>query len=692
MAEVKVAIANNFLDSFVRLPRQIQNKTTEFVNKFRNDPLNPGIHYEKLTGGMDQKIYSVRIDDTYRGIVVREDYTFLLLWVDHHDEAYEWARRKRCQINKMTGAIQIYDVQELKEKAEKIPGIFADVSDDDLKKLGVPEEIISFVKSLSSKEEFDRATSSLPQDAYENLSWLTEGIPVSEVLDMIASDSDEKSAGNLSEALDNAQTQKSFYVIPGEEELRQIMAAPLEKWRVFLHPTQRKIVEKNYSGPTRVLGGAGTGKTVVAMHRAKHLASGLTGREKLLFTTFTANLAQDIYDNLRKICTTEEMRHIGVVNLDSWVASFLNEHGYAARIGYGKDIQKLWDEAIMAAPEDLDFDAGFYEEEWNRVIEAQEVFTLPEYVRASRNGRGTRLDRRKRIEVWQVMDRYINLMKEQQIHDANYAMYECSKLVERIPEEQRYRHIVVDEGQDFSPNAYRLMRAMLGPDHDNDLFIVGDAHQRIYENHASLFKCGIHIRGRSSILRINYRTTEEIRQYAFALLKGISFDDLDDSVDKGDKCQSLTHGRKPVVKEFRTENEEVDFIDSEIKRLQQSGVQLRDICVVARTNALVDGYQADLTAKGYRAYQIKRSKTDDRSQDGIRVATMHRVKGLEFQYVFIAAVNDRIVPLKSAIRHTDKVTENECMTAEKCLLYVALTTAQKGAYISSYGRKSEFLK
>ena len=150
MAEVKVAIANNFLDSFVRLPRQIQNKTTEFVNKFRNDPLNPGIHYEKLTGGMDQKIYSVRIDDTYRGIVVREDYTFLLLWVDHHDEAYEWARRKRCQINKLTGAIQIYDVQELKEKADKIPGIFADVSDDDLKKLGVPDEIISFVKSLSS--------------------------------------------------------------------------------------------------------------------------------------------------------------------------------------------------------------------------------------------------------------------------------------------------------------------------------------------------------------------------------------------------------------------------------------------------------------------------------------------------------------------------------------------------------------
>lgn len=692
MAEVKVAIANNFLDSFVRLPRQIQNKTTEFVNKFRNDPLNPGIHYEKLTGGMDQKIYSVRIDDTYRGIVVREDNTFLLLWVDHHDEAYDWARRKRCQINKLTGAIQIYDVQEVKEKAEKTPGIFAGVSDDDLKKLGVPEEIVPFVKSLSSKEEFDQVASSLPQDAYENLSWLTEGIPVSEVLDMIFSDSDKKSAGNLSEALENAQTQKSFYVIPGEEELRQIMAAPLEKWRVFLHPTQRKIVEKNYSGPARVLGGAGTGKTVVAMHRAKHLASDLTGREKLLFTTFTANLAQDIYDNLRKICTTEEMRHIEVVNLDSWVASFLNEHGYAARIGYGKDIQKLWDEAILAASENLDFDTGFYEEEWNRVIEAQEVFTLSEYVHVSRNGLGTRLDRRKRIEVWQVIDRYMNLMKEQQIHDANYAMYECSKLVGRIPEEQRYRHIVVDEGQDLSPNAYRLLRAMMGPEHDNDLFIVGDAHQRIYENHASLSKCGINIRGRSSILRINYRTTEEIRQYAFALLKGISFDDLDDSEDRGDKCQSLTHGSKPAVKEFRTENEEVDFIDSEIKRLQQSGVQLRDICVVARTNALVDGYQANLTGKGYRVYQIKRSKTDDRSQDGIRVATMHRVKGLEFQYVFIAAVNDRLVPLKSAIRHTDKVTENECMTAEKCLLYVALTRAQKGAYISCYGRKSEFLK
>lgn len=692
MRDVKVAIASDFLDAFAKLPRQIQGKTTEFVNKFRNDPLAPGINYEKIKNALDDKIYSVRIDDTYRGIVVRENDTYLLLWVDHHDEAYAWAQRKKCEVNRLTGSIQVFDVQMSVKKAA-IKGIFSDVTDDDLLKLGVPDAILSFVKDIPTKEDFYKCNGVIPQDVYENLSWILEGIPVNEVIDLAMTDNDkDKEVTTMADALNTAQTQKSFVIVEGEEELKKIMAAPLEKWRVFLHPTQRKIVKKNYNGPARVLGGAGTGKTVVAMHRAKYLASQLSGSEKILFTTFTANLAQDIRENLRKICSVNEMQHIEIVNLDAWVASFLNESGYTAKIAYGEEIDKLWDEAMLSVDTSLDYDVSFYKEEWNRVVEAQEVFTLPEYVRAPRNGRGTRLDRKKRIQIWKVFETYMNLMKEYQIHDANYAMYECSKLVEKLSDEARYKHIIVDEGQDLSPDAYRLLRSMMGEEHINDIFIVGDAHQRIYENHASLSACGINVRGRSSILKINYRTTEEIRQYAFALLNGISFDDMDDSIDNGDKCQSLTHGSKPTITEFKDASEELNFIDSEIKRLQDSGVLLKNICIVSRTNKLVNSYQANLTGLGYRVFEIKRNKIDDRSQDGLRIATMHRVKGLEFQYVFVVAVNDRIVPLRTAISYTDKVSEQESMTSEKCLLYVALTRAQKGAYICSYGKKSEFLK
>ena len=693
---VKVAISSDFLTAFARLPRQIQSKVTEFVNKFRNDPMSPGIHYEKLNSGIDKKIFSVRIDDTYRGIVVRQQETgvYLLLWVDHHDEAYQWAANKRCEVNPQTGAIQVFDVQTVVEQVsapEKV-ALFALATDDDLLQLGVPDAQLDFVRSFIYKEDFYKAESAMPQDAYEHLSWLAEGFPVAEVLELLAEEQSTSASGeDLAVALDVPATLKSFVVVDGEDELRRIMAEPLEKWRVFLHPTQRKIVRKEYSGAARVLGGAGTGKTVVAMHRAKQLASKCEGQQRILMTTFTANLAADIRENLRKICTLEELRRIEVIHLDAWVNQFLRESSFSAQIGYDDAIDPIWEKAILLANNDLPFEVPFYKEEWNRIVIAQEALTLDKYVKATRNGRGTRLDRKKRIQVWKVFENYQNLMKEYQIRDINTAMYESTKLLQAVGSKPRYTSIIIDEGQDFSDNAYRLIRALAGEEHPNDIFIVGDSHQRIYRNHPTLSKCGINVRGRSSILKINYRTTEEIRKHAFALLNGISFDDLDDGADIGGKCQSLTHGEKPIIENFGNANDEFAFILGEVKKLKNSGVALTDICVVARTKKLVDDYIALFTRAGIRSYAIKRNKADDRSYDGLRVATMHRVKGLEFKYVFIAAVNNRIIPLPSAINKTDPVSEAESITSEKCLLYVAMTRAQKGVYITSYGKKSDFL-
>lgn len=697
MENVKVAISSDFLTAFARLPRQVQGKVTEFVNKFRNNPMSPGINYEKLNSGIDKKIYSVRIDDTYRGIVVRqkESGVHLLLWVDHHDEAYQWASRKRCEVNPKTGAIQVYDVQTVVEKASAPESVylFAAAKDEELLKLGVPEVQLELVRSFISKEDFYKAESVMPHDAYEHLSWLAEGFPMEEVLELILEEQDVAATDeDLSAALDVPTTQKSFVVVEGEDELRRIMAEPLEKWRVFLHPTQRKIVQKEYSGSARVLGGAGTGKTVVAMHRAKHLASKCEGQQRILMTTFTANLAADIRENLRKICTLEELRRIEVIHLDAWVNQFMRESGFSAQIGYDDAIAPLWEKAILLANVNLPFETSFYKEEWNRIVIAQEALTLEKYIKATRNGRGIRLDRKKRMQVWKVFENYQNLMKENQIRDINTAMYESTKLLQSAGKKSRYVSVVIDEGQDFSDNAYRLIRALAGEEHPNDIFIVGDSHQRIYRNYPTLSKCGINVRGRSSILKINYRTTEEIRKHAFALLKCISFDDLDEDFDLGDKCQSLTHGKKPIVENFINANDEFVFLIDEIKKLKDSGVALTDICVVARTKKLVDDYIALFTRAGIRSYAIKRSKIDDRSLDGLRVATMHRVKGLEFKYVFIAAVNNRIIPLLSAINKTDSISEAESLTSEKCLLYVAMTRAQKSVYITSYGRKSKFLE
>lgn len=650
----------------------------------------------QLNSFIDKKIFSVRIDDTYRGIVVRQQEAgvYLLLWVDHHDEAYQWAARKRCEVNPKTGAIQVFDVQTVVEQVsapEKV-ALFALAKDDDLLRLGVPEVQLDLVRSFVNKEDFYKSESAMPHDAYEHLSWLAEGFPMEEVLELVSEEQNTSaSSEDLAAALDVPTTLKSFVVVDGEDELRRIMAEPLEKWRVFLHPTQRKIVQKEYSGSAKVLGGAGTGKTVVAMHRAKHLASKCEGQQRILMTTFTANLAADIRENLRKICTLEELRRIEVIHLDAWVNQFLRESGFSAQISYDDVINPLWERAVLLANIDLPYETTFYEEEWNRIVIAQEALTLEKYVKVTRNGRGTRLDRKKRMQVWKVFENYQNLMKENQIRDINTAMYESTKLLQSAGRKPRYASIIIDEGQDFSDNAYRLIRALAGEEHPNDIFIVGDSHQRIYRNHPTLSKCGINVRGRSSILKINYRTTEEIRKHAFALLNGISFDDLDEDLDLGDKCQSLTHGEKPIVENFENANDEFDFLLREVKKLKENGVSLTDICVVARTKKLVDDYIALFTRAGIRSYAIKRNKVDDRSFDGLRVATMHRVKGLEFKYVFIAAVNNRIIPMPSAINKTDVVSEAESITSEKCLLYVAMTRAQKGVYITSYGRPSEFL-
>lgn len=696
-AAAKVAISADFLTAFAALPRQIQGKVTEFINKFRNNPQSPGINYEKINGGLDKKIWSVRIDDTYRGITVRQPETgvYLLLWVDHHDEAYAWARNKKCEINPKTGAIQVFDTvtTPVVEPAAQDFVLFAELTDEGLIELGVPEEQIPFVRSIGDAQEFYTKKGSFASDTFEALSWVVEGIPVDEVIELFKEEKEgSKPAENLADALESPLSLKSFVVVEGEEELRRIMAEPLEKWRVFLHPTQRKIVNKNYSGSARVLGGAGTGKTVVAMHRAKHLAAGLKDKERILFTTYTANLASDIKDNLRKICTLDEIRRIDVINLDAWVSQFLREHGYPAEIAYDEKADNLWEEAVTGTDFSGEFPVSFYEEEYNRVVVAQEAFSLEKYVKASRTGRGTRLDRKKRMQIWKVFEAYQNLMKENQVRDINTAMYECRLLIEKTSSETRYRHVIVDEGQDLSANAFRLLRSIAGEEHENDIFIVGDAHQRIYKNKAALSKCGINIRGRSSVLRINYRTTEEIRKAAFALLNGISFDDLDDSFDTGDRCQSLTHGSVPEIIATANANEEFEAILAKIKGLIDGGVSAKNICVVARTHKLLDDYIAHFTSSGIRCYEIKGNKADDRGLDGIRVATMHRVKGLEFQYVFVVAAINRIIPLASAIDHTDSVSEQETMTAEKCLLYVALTRAQKGAYISGYGKMSEFLQ
>ncbi len=695
MDKPMVAISTDFLTSFASLPKQKQGKATEFFNKFRTNPNSPGINYEKIDEGIDKNICSVRIDDTYRAIVVRcpDTNVYMLLWVDHHDEAYAWAKRKKCSINKVTGGVQVFDVQEVAvEKQVEKETIFAAYTDDQLIRMGLPEEQIPMIKSIETMDEFYAMKKSIPEDAYEGLEWVAHGFDYDEVIETLYEDEAELvKEDDFAAALQSDSSKKSFVIVDGEEELKRIMAEPLEKWRIFLHPTQRKIVNRDYSGPARVLGGAGTGKTVVAMHRAKRLASDLPLGKRVLFTTYTRNLADDIRENLRKIASMDQMKKIEVINLDAWVASFLRDQGYEYNISYGDELDKIWDDAIAQAGGSLDYTKNFYIDEWIKVVQAQEAYTKEKYIKASRIGRGLRLDRIKRMKVWGVFEEYMNLMDEKKLRDSEFAMYECRIILEKQFSAGRYESIIVDEGQDLSPSAFRLIRALAGEAHKNDIFIVGDAHQRIYRNKAILSKCGINVRGRARKLRINYRTTEEIRKYAFGLLKGVSFDDMDEEYDDGDNCQSLTHGEKPVIQKFNTPEEELEFIVKEIKDLEAAGIPRKDICLVARTHKLINGYKDGLRNNGIDVFEITTNKVDDRSRDEVRIATMHRVKGLEFNYIFAAGVNNKALPNGVRSDFSDDISLEEFETEEKCLLYVALTRARAGAYVTCYGTMSNLI-
>lgn len=705
---IKVAIASDFLSAFSKVPRGQQTKVMEFITKFKADPTPASINYEKIQGAKDHNLRSVRIDQNYRGIVLKpeEGNVYVLLWVDSHDKAYQWAENKVYRIHPETGGLQVIDVAETSIDTGDKPAVpavsgtggpFKDIQDKDLLHLGIPETLIPAVRAIITEEDLDRVETGFPQEASEALYMLAAGYTLEEVIK--EQERPEKQApvdtSDYETALSNPDSQRRFFVVADDLELAAILNEPLERWRVFLHPSQRRLVERHWNGPVRVLGGAGTGKTVAAMHRAKWLAQNqLKGdNERILFTTFTRNLAADIKGNLTKICSRDVMRRIEVTNLDRWVSEFLQKNGYGYKIDYGAQTAPLWKTALSLFPEDMGLDESFYREEWELVIQPQEINSLKDYIACSRLGRGVKLSRKDRGKVWPVFEEYRLLLNEHALKEGDDAMRDARTIVETRGLTLPYRSIVVDEAQDMGVQAFRLLRQLVaGISEVNSLFIVGDGHQRIYRRKVVLSKCGIDIRGRSKKLRINYRTTEENRRWAVRMLEGLPIDDLDGGADDQKGYKSLLHGAPPRIYPLPSFEEEVNFIADYVRHGENQESAADGTCLVARTNDLLKQYQAALSEKGIETYMIHRNEPEDRTKRGVRLATMHRVKGLEFDRVIVAGVNDGIVPLEGGILATgDPVVEREREVRERALLYVAVTRAKREVIITSFGRPSRFI-
>jgi len=443
-------------------------------------------------------------------------------------------------------------------------------------------------------------------------------------------------------------------------------------------------------------GDVGSGKTIVAIHRAKALAqkwidSGEVPKSKpILFTTFTRNLAQSIERDIRSLGGSTLLDLVEVVNVDQLARRIVNDGDANAPTALGRaQALDVWERIVD--DEGFSKTKEFLHAEWEHVVLAQNISSRADYFQARRSGRGVRLDRRSRAEVWKAIELFTQHLMQSNARTFLQLAETAAGYLDRRPE-RPYEHIIVDEAQDLHETQWHLLRAAVASQ-PNDMFIVGDTHQRIYDRRTSLKREGIDIVGRSSKLRINYRTSAQILSWAMALLGEETYDDMDDGVDGQNLADfhSLLSGERPVTCAATSAKEQSDALIAQIRVwLTDDAIELTDIGIAARSQASLNAVGVALEAAGLTHTKLG---PDLRSADGIRLGTMHRMKGLEFKCVAIVDCDDDRMPMRAAL--TDK-TQDELqhrldLQQERCLLYVACTRARNHLWVGWSGKQSRFL-
>lgn len=704
----RIIISRKFAEELSALARPIQKGVNGIYAKLSKNADGGGLNLESIQGATSNSIKSVRVNDNYR-VVLHQDGkgTFTFLHIDTHDAAYAWATRNRFEVNRYTGEVQLYVIdipevrvaaEERKDAVESYGPFWKKPTDNELKRLGVPEEQIALVRSLKDDEDILAHEQNFSQGVFDALLMLFDGKTPDEVAQELEIGKKPVAVDDVAKAVEESDaSQSQFAFASSEDELNAIRNAALAQWRIFLHPSQRKIVRKNVKGPIKVLGGAGTGKTVVTMHRAKFLLENVFTKktDRILFTTFTKNLCDDIRMLLGSICTEDEMSRIDVCNLDKWALEYVKTLGVDVTPLYReKQKLELMERAMLGIEGADNWRPGFFLRERANVVLPNEIDGLPAYLKVTRAGQGVRLSAAQKKVVWQVLEAYRLILTREKLMDFDEIAILAANQI-RENGQHPYASVIVDEAQDFSAPALRLVAAISNNTKDapvpNSLMIVGDAHQRIYGKRAVLGKCGINVMGRSSKLRLNYRTTEKIRKRAVAILKGVTVDDLDGAQDDNKGFRSLVVGKEPSEARYKTFDKEMDAIVEMIVKWQKEDARTySDYVVLARRQIDAESITAALAERGLKSKQVTKDLTIRESErDRVRIATMHRAKGLEFVGVVVAEVNQGIWPLHpEEYNDMDPVAQKSCDDSERSLLYVALSRAMKHAMITGVGEIS----
>ncbi|MBV9804739.1 MAG: UvrD-helicase domain-containing protein [Solirubrobacterales bacterium] len=705
-----LAFASEFLEDFAKLQPVVRQKVRELPDKFEH-AAQSGVHLEKLTGSRDDRVRTVRVDDFWRGVVVRlGGGNYALLRVMAHDDANAWATRQRFGVNPITGIVEILDVPTVAEQVEAVTqdyrvdqpsdaSLFASKRDRDFTSVGVDGDLVPILRRLESEDEVLAIAHLLPQAQADAVLMLADGRSTEEVWSEIQSSygvaaETEVDPDDIDAALARPASRSAFVVTSTDAELMELLTGDFDAWRTFLHPTQRWLAEKPvFNGPAKVTGGAGTGKTVVLVHRARHLARRLidarepTGR--VLVATYTRSLAANLDAVLRTFCTPEEFRRLQVSTVDALAHQILSAADVRRYPVRGNELDEVArDSAAMAGLDAFGLDHRFLIAEWEQVVLARDISTLADYVMTARPGRGTRLTRSQRKQVWGAIERLTaDLADRKRATYVQIANLAAAQLGRRTTDASVYAHAVIDEAQDLHPAQWRLLRAAVRRG-ANDLFIAGDAHQRIYDHRVSLSSLGIETRGRSRRLRINYRTSQPILSVAQRILRGEVIDDLDGTAEDSVGYRSEFTGPAPTFERFSTPADEAKDVAALIRTWLEAGVSPSAIGVVGRTRTVLDPVREALRGAG-----VPWGDLGDGAPKGIRVGTMHSAKGLEFARLAVVGVNADVVPLPFAVTPAgeDPQQHDYDVLRERCLLYVAFTRARDELVVTGSGLPSSLL-
>ncbi len=683
-------LADSFTASLARLANDEQKQAKLTAFDLQTDPDRPGLQFHRVDRSKDPNFWSVRASRDIRIIVHKTGASVMLAYVGHHDDAYAWAERRRIEAHPKTGAIQIVEVRERVEEAgpgrppqgeldlapQVSPPIFAGLNGDDLLSIGVPEDWLADV-GAATEDSFFALAGHLPAEAAEAL------------LEYAATGRLTPAAPPAPDPLGHPDTMRRFRVLDGADELAAALDAPFDRWSVFLHPAQRGVAERRFNGPARVAGSAGTGKTVVALHRVARILNA-DPDARVLLTTFSDPLARALQRKLSILLGGRD--HLaGRVT----VASFrqIAEELYALATGRSP---RLADEALIRsllgkaaeATGVTEVSPQFLLSEWRHVIDAWRIGSAGAYAEVPRMGRKNRLGARQRERLWTLFEfvqreiARLGLVTSAMVFDTVRAAYDGSAA-------KPFSHIVVDEAQDLGVAELRLLAAIArqGPD---TLFFAGDIGQRIFQQPFSWKGLGIDVRGRSSTLRVNYRPSHQIRLRADRLLPHL-LRDVDGLEDERSGVVSVFDGIEPEIVVAPDAAEETAGIAAFLTRLESEGIAPAEIGVFYRSDDQRARAREAVTAAGLPIR--KQLEAGGEADEGVLVAPMHLAKGLEFRAVAVVACDEGVLPLAS--RGSDVADEfelDEVIATERQLLYVACTRARERLLLSAVAPGSEFLE